>query len=66
MDKYGVGEVFSKSCPSCSYVQELSSAGVHESDNGIIRVYTDDDEFICPKCSEKSNNVDCAGISLRV
>lgn len=51
IQKYGEGSVFEKTCPDCGYVVELQSSGVHISDNGCTKVYCEDDEFNCPKCS---------------
>ena len=39
-------------CQKCGYEAEgLYSAGVHDSESGCIKVYTDDDEFVCPICT---------------
>jgi hypothetical protein len=51
--KYGRGTMLSEKCPKCGYEVELFSAGVHESESGALRVYADDDQFICPRCIQQ-------------
>ena len=41
-------------CQKCGHQATLASAGVHESENGCIRVYSDDDEYVCPNCGPES------------
>jgi len=50
---YGEGDILEETCPKCGYQVELYSAGVHESNSGVLRIYADDDQFICPRCIEQ-------------
>ena len=43
-------------CNTCDYEKEVHSAGVHMSTDGSLKVYSEDDEFQCPNCSEDDPN----------
>lgn len=49
--KYGEGSVIERPCPECGFIVELQSSGVHSNDNGCVTVYSQDDDFDCPRCS---------------
>lgn len=49
-EKYGKGSILENVCQKCGYTDDLPSAGVHETENGCIRVYASDEKFICPMC----------------
>ena len=50
-EKYGKGILLKEVCDTCGYeAEDLHSAGVHENENGCIRVYSEDDKFVCPRC----------------
>jgi hypothetical protein len=52
------GRMLDNVCQKCGYEAdvELFSAGVHESESGCIRAYTDDDTFVCPRCPVANNS----------
>ena len=52
--KYGCGATIDWECQKCGHQAMLASAGVHESENGCICVYSDDDEYVCPNCGPES------------
>lgn len=50
--KYGKGETFEDTCTKCgTTVGQLLSSGVHDM-NGCIRIYCEDDSFVCPTCND--------------
>ena len=49
-ERYGKGTMFTEKCPKCGTTESLFSSGVHESESGSLRVYCEDDIFVCPKC----------------
>lgn len=55
VEKYGHGEVFTETCPTCGFQEELYSSGVHES-SGCLKIYSVDDEFECPRCITKQHD----------
>ena len=52
--KYGCGATIDWECQKCGHQAMLALAGVHESENGCICVYSDDDEYVCPNCGPES------------
>lgn len=56
--KYGQGESYLRKCATCNYEQIIQTAGVHVLTGGVIKVYTDDDEFACPNCECDVSNTD--------
>jgi predicted RNA-binding Zn-ribbon protein involved in translation (DUF1610 family) len=52
IDKYGEGTAYEKECPECGYKCDFRTAGVHlgDEDSQSLRVYSQDDDFLCPKC----------------
>ena len=48
--KYGKGKLQERVCPKCEYKSEIQTAGVHVLGSGCIKVYSEDDEFQCPRC----------------
>ena len=36
----------------------IQSAGVHDSESGVIKVYADDEKCSCPKCEGNEDNLD--------
>lgn len=53
--KYGEGTSYIQRCDTCTYEQEINTEGVHVSEIGSVRVYSANDEFRCPHCSENTN-----------
>lgn len=53
--KYGKGTSFIQRWDTCTYEQEINTEGVHVSESGSVRVYSANDEFHCPLCSENTN-----------
>ena len=50
-EKYGEGVLLKEVCPTCGYeADDLPSAGVHENENGCVRVYAENEKFVCPQC----------------
>ena len=56
VQKYGEGTVTVKKCDSCTYEKEIHSSGVHESEGGSLKIYSEEDEFSCPKCNKGEPN----------
>lgn len=51
VEEYGEGILLKEVCPTCGYeADDLPSAGVHENENGCVRVYAEDEKFVCPIC----------------
>ncbi|XP_044182251.1 uncharacterized protein LOC122963036 [Acropora millepora] len=48
--KYGKGKLQERVCPKCEYKSEIQTPGVYVLGNGCIKVYSEDDEFQCPRC----------------
>lgn len=46
--KYRV--TYEKKCDTCDFRQEICTEGVHESEAGVIRVFSEEDVFSCPNC----------------
>lgn len=44
-------------CKTCAYEQVIHSAGVHMNENGCIQVYSEEDFFFCPNCSDPFENL---------
>ena len=67
MAKYGKGKSYEDTCPNCgAAVEGLQSAGVHDMGNGCIKVYSEADQFVCPKCSQPSTGMCCHRSWLRL
>jgi Zn finger protein HypA/HybF involved in hydrogenase expression len=45
-------------CHTCNYEQKIYTGGVHESDTGSLRVYSEDDQFHCPRCDRDKHVTD--------
>ena len=56
-EKYGNGESYIRKCETCDFEMEMRSSGVNVSEGGSVSVYADEDEFCCPNCPEKSDEV---------
>ena len=56
--KYGQGETYLTKCETCNYEQIIQTAGVHVLTGGVIKVYSDDDEFVRPNCVCDVRNTD--------
>lgn len=52
VEKYGMGHITTVKCDTCTYEKEIHSSGVHETEGGSLKVYCEDDAFICPKCNK--------------
>ena len=55
--RYGHGETYTRKCQTCEYEQEIQTEGVHILDSGIVKAYTNEDEFHCPKCGDPSGEI---------
>lgn len=55
-EKYGDGDKHVRKCETCDYEQVIHSAGVHVSEGGAIKVYTDADVFSCQNCEKDNMN----------
>lgn len=54
--KYGEGENSIRKCETCDYEQVIYSGGVHETEDGCLRVYAEEDKFSCPNCQCDNDN----------
>ena len=57
MAKYGAGEKSTIKCTTCDYEKEIQLSGTHESEGGSLKVYCEDEEFVCPNCGELNGNI---------
>ena len=47
--------MFMKKCDTCDFQQECYTEGVHVLETGLVRVYSEDDEFCCSNCDGTKN-----------
>lgn len=48
--KYEEGVTHERQCNTCDFKQEVCTAGVHRSEGGVVRVYSEDEALFCPNC----------------